>query len=95
MPAIDPCQECGRGTAGVLPGTTILVGINRVPTDDGYLCELCAGYECDECDELIAVDCEVRTLDTGEGFHNYHDTCYDAQKHGPAEYGAETEDDDA
>lgn len=89
MPAIDPCQECGRGTAGVLPGTKILVGINRIPTDDGYLCELCAGYECDECDELIAVDCEVRTPDTGEGFYNYHEECYDAKKHGPAEYGAD------
>jgi len=86
---IDPCVDCGRGTAGVLPGTKILIGINRVPTDDGYLCELCAGYDCDECDQPIAVDCEVRAPDTGEGFYNYHEACYNAQKHGPAEYGAE------
>lgn len=81
---IDPCQDCGRATAGVLPGTAILVGINRVPTEDGYLCELCAGYECDECGEAIAVDCEVRCDDD----YNYHENCYDERKHGRAEYGA-------
>ncbi len=83
---IDPCVDCGRATAGVLPGTKILIGINRVPTDDGYLCELCAGYDCDACGRAIAVDCEVRSAE--DDTYNYHDTCYDAAKHGRAEYGA-------
>jgi hypothetical protein len=91
--AVDPCLECGRGTAGVLPGTKLLVGINRVPTNDGYLCEMCAGYDCDECGGGIPVDCEVRC---GDGMtsvpYNYHEHCYDERKHGRAEFGLGEED---
>ena len=80
----DPCVICDRPTAGPLPGTNILIGINRVPTDNGYMCEMCAGYECDACSKQIPVDTEVRCNDC-----NYHPECYDRTKHGPAEYGAE------
>ncbi len=81
----DPCIVCNRPTAGPLPGTKILIGINRVPSDNGYMCEMCAGYECDVCGNQIAVDTEVRCAD----HHNYHTECYVPSRHGPAEYGDE------
>ena len=43
---IDPCVECGLSTAF---GSGKFV--DRIPTDDGYKCAICAGMEC----TLIAI----------------------------------------
>jgi hypothetical protein len=63
--------------------------VNRIPSDDGWSCAECAGYECDECHENIYLDCEVR-VDYEEGmvFHygNYHEECYNEAKHGKRQY---------
>tara|TARA_R110000765_G_scaffold117679_4_gene211582 strand:+ start:1994 stop:2479 length:486 start_codon:yes stop_codon:yes gene_type:complete len=46
--------------------------VNRIPTDDDwYLCGHCGGFECDECDKNIYIDCEVRTEDG----NNFHEEC--------------------
>ena len=79
---IDPCRECGLSTAF---GSGNGLFVNRIPADDGWLCALCAGYDCDECGEQIAVDCEIRvdyTDLTGKWHYgNYHEECYNYQNH--------------
>lgn len=79
---IDPCLECGKATAGALTldsGTTISIGINRLPYDDGeregYLCELCAGYECDKCGENIPLDEDIDVLTNEGDTEKYHEYC--------------------
>lgn len=71
----DPCVECGTPTARFMGGFKL--GWNRVSSDEGWLCEMCAGYECDECGNQIPVDMELRT----EPYGNYHRHCY-KQEHG-------------
>ena len=73
---INPCVHCKTSTA--FPHGKFL---DRVPTDDGYACAMCAGYECDECSKQIYVDTEVSVEATG-GCFRYHAECYDAKKHG-------------
>lgn len=83
MKSMDICRICGCDTAF---GSGNFV--NRIPDDDGWLCAMCAGYDCDECGEQIAVDCEIRvdyTDDMGKWHYgNYHEDCYDYAKHGSA-----------
>mgnify|MGYP000005706854 FL=1 len=100
----DPCIYCGDFTAfGSVREDGSLIGkfVNRIPADredeetgeylDGYACAECAGFECDECDKPIYLDCETRVefQDDGGKFHygNYHTECYDEMKHGKANYG--------
>ena len=83
---VEPCVYCGRSTA---IGSGLFV--NRIGADrddfysgayiDGYACAECAGFTCDECDESIYLDTEVRTKDYG----NYHEHCYNQSKHGERE----------
>lgn len=81
---IDPCVYCQRSTAfGAGDG----LFVNRIPTDDGWACAECAGFECDECNQNIYLDTELRveyTDDDGK-FHygNYHEECYNEERHGP------------
>ena len=51
---IDPCVECGLSTAF---GSGNFV--DRIPTDDGYKCAICAGMECDRCDKRMYIDCDI------------------------------------
>lgn len=63
----DTCIDCGASTAW---GSGKYV--NRVPADGGYLCADCMSFECDRCNVLIDMDCEIR--------HNgnfYCDVCAD------------------
>jgi hypothetical protein len=87
----DPCLDCGTPTLGTLQldnGTTIGIGINRLPVfrwgsqglgdegKDGYLCGECAGYECDSCGKNIYLDEDI-TISQGEHGANYkyHEEC--------------------
>jgi hypothetical protein len=83
---IDPCVWCGESTAF---GAGKFV--NRIGVDDGWGCAECSGFECDECGEQIYLDTEVRvdyTDDMGKWHYgNYHEACYNVDKHGTAEYG--------
>lgn len=94
----DPCVSCGVPT--LRQGGGFRFAVDREPNPDGrgWLCMSCAyergGLECDHCGEGIALDDEVRTPDRGKGFHNYHAECYNRDKHGPAEYGAEEEEEE-
>lgn len=82
----DPCVYCGRSTA---LGSGLFV--NRIGADredyhegtyvDGYACAECAGFDCDECGQSIYLDTEVRT----EPYGNYHEHCYNEEKHGTKE----------
>jgi len=104
MTIADPCIYCGDSTAfGSTREDGTLIGkfVNRIPADredeetgehlDGYACAECAGFECDECDESIYLDCETRVdfVDDSGKFHygNYHTACYDEAKHGKANHG--------
>ena len=88
MTETDDCVHCGRPTA-FNSGSGLFV--NRLPTDDGWACAECAGFECDECDEPIYLDTETRVEfeDKDGKFHygNYHTACYNEAKHGQANYG--------
>lgn len=83
MTITDACVYCGRSTAF---GSGMFV--NRIPIDDGWGCAECSGFECDECNESIYIDTEIRVeyTDSGGRYHygNYHEQCYDEKKHGPA-----------
>lgn len=83
----DPCVHCTRSTAfGAGDG----LFVNRIPSDEGWACAECAGFECDECGEQIYLDCEVRVeYEDDKGvFHygNYHEECYNETKHGVSDY---------
>lgn len=71
---IDPqaCQGCGKPTNPKHPKNERGYFVNRTPADDGWLCGHCGGFECDECDKDIYVDCEVRIKEHG---YNYHEEC--------------------
>jgi len=71
---IDPqtCLGCKEPTNPSHPDYTIGHFVNRTPADDGWLCGYCGGFECDECEKDIYVDCEVRLKDCG---YNYHEVC--------------------
>lgn len=78
----DPCLDCGKPTLGVLEldnGTTIGVGINRLPYDDGerdgYLCEVCAGYECEKCGKNILLDEDITIVNEQGWNEKYHYEC--------------------
>jgi len=73
---IDPCVYCKESTAF---GNGRFV--NRIPSDDGYACAECAGYECDECNKQIYLDEEV-SVEDDKGCWRYHQKCYDKKKHG-------------
>ena len=96
----DNCVYCGESTAlGALRTDGSLIGkfINRIPVDtgevDGWGCAECSGFECDQCGKQIYLDTEVRvdfTDDMGKWHYgNYHQTCYNKDIHGDAEYGEE------
>jgi len=104
----DPCIYCGDFTAfGSVREDGTLIGkfVNRIPADttdeetgeykDGYSCAECAGFECDECDKPIYLDCETRVefQDESGEYHygNYHTECYNETKHGKAEWGENIE----
>jgi hypothetical protein len=63
---IDPCVHCGESTAFGFGNY-----VNRLGWDDGWSCAMCAGYECDLCDQNIYLD-EDHNID-GEG--HYHWAC--------------------
>ena len=52
------CTECGRS---VEFGSGWYV--NRVPSDDGYMCAECASLECDRCDQTIPLDEDITPND--------------------------------
>lgn len=78
---IDPCVYCGESTSF---GSGRFV--NRIGVDDGWGCAECSGYECDECEQQIYIDCEIRVEYTDEHgeyhYGNYHEECYNREKHG-------------
>lgn len=79
---VDPCVQCGRSTAF---GSGNGLFVNRIGADEGWMCAECAGYECDECGEVIGLDEEIRVeYEDENGYHygNYHEDCYDREKHG-------------
>jgi hypothetical protein len=84
----DPCVYCGRPTAF---NSEFKLFVNRVGADrqddtgyvDGWACPECAGYECQECGEYIYVDTEIHVE---EPYGNYHEHCYNENKHGKVEY---------
>lgn len=101
MGTVDPCIYCGRSTAF---GAGFGLFVNRVGGDfmnddgetiDGWACGECAGYECNECNQQIYIDCEIRVEyeDTDGKYHygNYHEECYNEEKHGVA-YDYDSED---
>lgn len=65
--------------------------VNRIGADEGWLCAMCAGYICDECDTKIYLDTEVRVISKYGAPMNYHYFCYNEKLHGVAEYGAQEE----
>lgn len=78
----DNCVYCQRSTA-FNSGEGLFV--NRISCDNGWSCAECAGFECDECGKQIDIDCEVRVDYEEDGvshYGNYHEDCYDADKHG-------------
>lgn len=82
----DPCRDCGRSTAF---NSGFGLFVNRIPTDDGWACAECAGFECDECGQQIYLDTEVRVDSNKDGINhygNYHEDCYNEEKHGESEY---------
>ena len=82
----DACVHCQRSTA-FNSGNGLFV--NRIPTDDGWACAECAGFECDECEQQIYLDTEVRVDYEKDGvFHygNYHEDCYSFLKHGERQW---------
>lgn len=88
------CVYCGESTDfGAVRSDGSFIGkfVNRIPVDDGWGCAECSGFECDECDKQIYLDHEVRVdfIDEDGKYHygNYHHDCYDASKHGEANYG--------
>ena len=89
----DPCIYCKRSTAfGAGDG----LFVNRLPVDDDWACAECAGFECDECEKQIYLDCEIRVEFTDEEgqyhYGNYHEECYNSEKHGVSEdYEADEE----
>jgi hypothetical protein len=89
---VDPCVYCKRSTAF---GAGFGLFVNRIPVDDGWGCAECSGFECDECNQQIYIDCEIRVEFTDEegNYHygNYHEECYDSEKHGISEDHEETE----
>jgi hypothetical protein len=74
---IDPCIHCGKATLMFLSG--IPIGINRIPSDDGWACGECAGYECERCDLQIPLDEEYRVYFSNFGddgdYINVHKCC--------------------
>ena len=82
----DACVFCKRSTA-FNSGDGLF--FNRIPTDDGWACAECAGFECDECEQQIYLDTEVRVDYQKDGvFHygNYHEDCYSFLKHGERQW---------
>lgn len=83
---VDPCVYCGRSTAF---GAGFGLFVNRLPVDDDWSCAECAGFECDECEKQIYLDCEIRVEFTDEDgkyhYGNYHEECYNSEKHGVSE----------
>ena len=73
---IDPCVHCGASTA--FPYGKF---VDRIPSDDGWACAECAGYECDECGKQIYIDTEISVENSG-GCWRYHSACYNRKKHG-------------
>jgi hypothetical protein len=77
---IDPCLDCGLSTAF---GSGRFV--DRIPADredyetgeyrDGFLCAMCAGYECDKCGEQIYIDTETRAEDARGFVSVFHAEC--------------------
>ena len=91
----DPCIYCGRSTAF---NSGFGLFVNRIGGDfmneegetiDGWACAECGGYECTECDKTIYIDCEIRVdfVDDQGNHHygNYHEECYNPEKHGVSE----------
>ena len=66
------CVDCGNSTEF---GTGLFV--NRIPADDGFLCPICAAFDCDRCDQKIPID-EDLTPDEiyGEDRHYFDDGSY-------------------
>jgi hypothetical protein len=54
----DNCEDCGKSTSF---GSGRFV--NRVPSDNGYICAECMGRECDFCDQPIALDEDIWVVD--------------------------------
>ena len=92
---VDPCVYCGRSTAF---GAGFGLFVNRIGGDfmneegetiDGWACAECAGFDCDECEKQIYLDCEIRVEFTDEDgkyhYGNYHEECYNSEKHGVSE----------
>ena len=83
MGTVDPCVYCARSTAF---GSGNGLFVNRIGVDDGWGCAECSGFECDECDKSIYLDCEIRVeyTDAQGAYHygNYHEECYNPEKHG-------------
>lgn len=80
----DPCIYCQEPTAHGNP-----LNRDRIPSDDGWACAECAGYECNECNQNIYLDTETRVEYEKDGiFHygNYHEDCYNEEKHGKKEW---------
>lgn len=74
----DPCLECGKPTAflwTLTDGNTVLVGVDRLSSEDGWLCGNCAGYECDGCGKKIYLDEDVSVTDTNGDYLKYHYEC--------------------
>jgi hypothetical protein len=88
----DPCIYCKRSTAF---NSGFGLFVNRLPVDDDWACAECAGFDCDECAKQIYLDCEIRVEFTDEEgqyhYGNYHEECYNFEKHGVSEDYEETE----
>lgn len=81
---LDPCIYCQEPTGRGNP-----LNRDRIPSDDGWACAECAGYECDECNQNIYLDTETRVEHEKDGvfrYGNYHEDCYNESKHGKKEY---------
>jgi hypothetical protein len=51
--------------------------VNRVPSDDGFVCAECMGRECDFCDQTIALDEDVWVVDPVLEEWNICQKCFD------------------
>jgi hypothetical protein len=67
MSDLDLCIHCQEPTN---PGSGKFV--NRLPSDDGFACSECAGFNCDFCDTQIVLDQDHSGPD---GYGHYHETC--------------------
>ena len=70
------CVVCGCATSATLTlpdGFTTTIGVNRLPTDGGWMCWRCAGFDCDKCGEPISLDTDWMPY-PDEGWH-FHETC--------------------